>query len=127
MAQPQPPNTRQSGPEAHTSPDPLHKLKPGGPIKTVQQFYQNPGPTKNLRGIEPNTEMHRGAPNPEQHGSPGKTVDHNPGPNSDPRGHGVPAVHQVLKRVPGRHSEVSTTVGPATPGDFARGGDETRD
>ena len=39
----------------------------------------NPGPTDNLRGVEPNTAMHRGTPNPEQHGTHKNREDHNPG------------------------------------------------
>lgn len=92
MAQPQPPQTRQSGPQARPAPkDALHTLKPGGPIKPKAQGFQNPGPTKNLRGVEPNTAMHRGTPNPEQHGTPGHIggADHNPGMNDDTHGHGI--------------------------------------
>lgn len=122
MAQPQPPNTRQSGPEAkQTDKDPLHKLKPGGPIKPTQQGFVNPGPTKNLRGVEPNTANHRGTPNPEQHGQMGHINghDHDPGKGAagDAHGHGVPT---FTKPVPGRHSAVSVTVPPANPGDVAK-------
>lgn len=90
-AQPQPPNTRQSGPEAKPSPpkDALHKLKPGGPIMPKKQGFVNPGPTDNLRGVEPNTAMHRGTPNPEQKGSDVRHGDHNPGMNDDTHGHGI--------------------------------------
>ena len=71
MAQPMPPNTRQSGPQGKDVPKAgtLHDLKPGGPIKPKAQGYVNPGPTDNLRGVEPNTAFHKGTPNPEQHGS----------------------------------------------------------
>jgi hypothetical protein len=84
MAQPQPPQTRQSGPEAKkTSKDAIHEFapggKPGGPILPGAQGFVNPGPTDNLRGVEPNTAMHRGTPNPEQHGSDIRHGDHNPG------------------------------------------------
>lgn len=81
MSQPQPPNTRQSGPEAKKADaaNELHKLKPGGPIQPSKQGFVNPGPTKNLRGVEPNTAMHRGTPNPEQSGSDVRHGDHNPG------------------------------------------------
>lgn len=80
MAQPQPPNTRQSGPEAKPAPrDALHQLKPGGPIMPSKQGFVNPGPTDNLRGVEPNTAMHRGEPNPEQKGSDVRHGDHDPG------------------------------------------------
>jgi hypothetical protein len=117
MAQPQPPNTRQSGPQAKpASKDPLHLIKPGGPIKPSKMGFINPGPTDNLRGVEPNTAMHRGTPNPDQHGSHGHVggVDHAPGINSDVHGHGVPT---FTKPVPGRHSSVSAQVPTPTPGD----------
>ena len=114
MAQPQPPNTRQSGPQAKTaSKDPLHDLKPGGPIMPSKQGFVNPGPTKNLRGVEPNTAMHRGTPNPEQHGSHGKMGDHNPGFSDDTHGHGVTTT-QVLNN---RHSDVSKKSPTPMPGD----------
>ncbi len=94
MAQPQPPETRQSGPQAKPAPrkGTLHDLKPGGPIKPKAQGYVNPGPTDNLRGVEPNTAMHRGTPNPEQHGQIGHIggANHDPGKNDDVHGHGVP-------------------------------------
>ena len=60
MTQPQPPKTRQSGPQAHPAPkDALHDLKPGGPIQPSKQGFVNPGPTDNLRGSRA---QHRHAP-----------------------------------------------------------------
>ena len=82
--QPQPPQTRQSGPQAKkTGKDTIHVYapggKPGGPILPSKQGFENPGPTTNLRGVEANTEMHRGTPNPEQRGTEARHGDHNPG------------------------------------------------
>ena len=109
--------TRQSGPEAKkASQDPLHSTTPGGPIQTPAMGPHNPGPTKNLRGVEHNTSMHKGTPNDAQHGSPGMHGDHNPGHNADTHGHGVP----MPPRVAGRHSDVSTKQATPTPGDVAR-------
>ena len=113
MAQPQPPNTRQSGPEAKPAPKKgtLHDLKPGGPIKPTKQGYVNPGPTDNLRGVEPNTSMHRGTPNPAQSGTPGMHGDHSPGYNSDTHAPtpppGVP--------LGARHSTAGKKMGPQPP------------
>jgi hypothetical protein len=92
--QPQPPRTRQSGPEAKKAPeDETGGLKPGGPILPAKQGFVNPGPTDRLRGVEPNTAMHRGEPNPHQHGTPGHIggADHDPGmaQAGNPHGHGV--------------------------------------
>src|SRR5450631_4514117 len=91
MAQPKVNPTRQSGPQAKPAPpkDALHKLKPGGPIMPSKQGYVNPGPTKNLRGVEPNTAFHKGTPNPEQQGTAGKHGDHNPPMSDDTHGHGI--------------------------------------
>ena len=117
--QPQPPNSRQSGPEAHPAPkDALHQMKPGGPITLVPMGFENPGPTVNLRGVEPNTAMHRGTSNPEQHGDFKSKNDHNPGfDGGHTFEHGVPT---PVSKVPGRHSDVSKKVPPAMPGHFAR-------
>jgi hypothetical protein len=122
MAQPPPPKTRQSGPQAKPAPkDALHQMKPGGPIKPSKQGYVNPGPTDNLRGVEPNTSMHRGTPNPEQAGTPGKHGDHNPGMDmGNDFGHGVPT---PIAHVHGRHSDVSKHIDVkhgVAPGHFAR-------
>jgi hypothetical protein len=89
MGQPQPPNTRQSEGKEVPKKGTLHNLKPGGPIMPAKQGFVNPGPTKNLRGVEPNTAMHRGTPNPQQQGTAGMHGDHNPGTNSDVHGHGI--------------------------------------
>jgi hypothetical protein len=113
--QPGPPQTRQSGPQAKPS-DPakeLHKLKPGGPIKPSQQGFVNPGPTDNLRGVEHNTSMHRGTPNPEQHGTHKNREDHNAPPlapaaaNTHP-----PMVHNFPA---GKHSQVGTVAKGVAP------------
>ena len=67
--------------------------KPGGPILPGAQGYRNPGATPNLRGVEPNTEVHKGTPNPHQEGTAGHHgTPHNPGMEqaSNPHGHGVP-------------------------------------
>jgi len=116
MAQPQPPKTRQS--EGRPVGDELHKMKPGGPILPKKQGYVNPGPTPNLRGVEPNTAHHKGTPNPHQSGTPGHIggADHSPGKNSDTHGKGV----STGKYMPLRHSDVSTTVPSPTPGDVER-------
>jgi hypothetical protein len=113
MAQPQPPNTRQSGPEAkRANRDELHTMKPGGPIDQPAQGYENPGPTDNLRGVAPNTAMHRGEPNPEQHGSHGPIGDyvHDPGQSNDVHGHGINA-----PQASGRTGEHSKKLAPPPP------------
>ena len=115
--QPQPPKTRQSGPEAKkTGKDAIHEFapggKPGGPIQPSQQGFVNPGPTTNLRGVEPNTAMHRGDPNPEQMGSDMRHGDHNPGKGQAGDVH-RPNVPQVMPK--GRTAEHSTKVGPPEP------------
>ena len=113
MAQPQPPKTRQSAPPAKPAPkDALHQLKPGGPIQPSKQGYVNPGPTDNLRGVEPNTAMHRGEPNPEQHGSHGRIGDHDPGMGQAGEVH-RPDVPIVLAK--GKTAEHSTKVAPPMP------------
>lgn len=114
MAQPGPPNTRQSGPEAKKAPkDALHQLKPGGPIMPSKQGFVNPGPTDNLRGVEPNTSRHKGTPNPEQHGSPARLGDHNPGMGQagDVHRPDVPVVMASKER----HSDKGTKVPPPMP------------
>lgn len=93
MAQPQVNQTRQSAPPAKKAAHEgtLHDLKPGGPIMPSKQGYENPGPTPNLRGVEPNTAMHKGTPNPQQMGSHGPIGDyvHDPGKSDDVHGHGI--------------------------------------
>ena len=116
MAQPMPPNTRQSGPEAKkTSKDAIHEFapgnKPGGPILPRPQPANKPNPTD--RGDEPNTRMHRGTPNPEQHGSDIRHGDHNPGMAQsgavhDRQGRGAPTAS-------GRTGEMSTKMAPPEP------------
>lgn len=88
--QPQPPNTRQSGPESKPAPrNAREAMKPGGPIMPKKQGFRNPGATPNLRGVEPNTSMHKGTPNPEQKGTAPRLGDHNPPMNDDVHGHGI--------------------------------------
>lgn len=88
--QPMPPTTRQSGPEAKKAPrNAREEMKPGGPIMPKKQGFVNPGPTDNLRGVEPNTSMHKGTPNPEQKGTAPRLGDHNPPFNDDVHGHGI--------------------------------------
>jgi hypothetical protein len=120
VSQPTPPTTRQSGPEAKkTSKDAIHQFapggKPGGPILPGAQGYVNPGPTDNLRGVEPNTAMHRGQPNPEQHGTPGHIggADHNPGmaQAGQVHGHGVNTASPAKERT----SDKSKKVAPPMP------------
>ena len=120
MAQPQPPHAASHSLDAKGKDAGRGKYPklptPGGPIMPKKQGYVNPGPTPNLRGVEPNTAFHKGEPNPEQSGTPGKHGDHNPGKGAsgDPHGHGVPTpiVHPA-----GRHSDVSAKInthGPET-------------
>jgi len=69
-----------------------NETPPGGPILPGAQGYRNPGATPNLRGVEPNTAVHKGTPNPEQHGDWKGKEDHRPGMEqaSNAHGHGVP-------------------------------------
>jgi hypothetical protein len=115
--QPGPPQTRQSGPQAKpASKDELHKLKPGGPIMPAKQGFVNPGPTDNLRGVEHNTNFHKGEPNPEQHGSHGPIGDyvHNPGMGQAGDVH-RPGVPVVTADVSAKHSAKGTKVAPPMP------------
>lgn len=116
--QPKPPSTRQSGPEAKkTSKDAIHQFapggKPGGPILPGAQGFVNPGPTTNLRGVEPNTAMHRGTPNPEQKGTDVRHGDHNPGMAQAGMVHrpNVPVVLAASEK----HSDKGTKVAPPMP------------
>ena len=113
MAQPKVNSTRQSGPEGkdHPKAGTLHDLKPGGPLQPTKQGYVNPGPTPNLRGVEPNTAMHRGTPNPGQAGTDIRHGDHNPGFNSDT--HAPPAPPQVA--LGPRHSTAGKKLPPPPP------------
>jgi hypothetical protein len=108
MAQPQPPNTRQSEGKEVPKKGTLHDLKPGGPIKPTKQGYVNPGPTDNLRGVEPNTAMHKGTPNPQQQGSHGPIGDyvHDPGKGQadEVHGHGIQTPVEGNKAVAKHHS-----------------------
>lgn len=118
-SQPQPPQTRQSGPQAKkTGKDALHEFapggKPGGPIQPSAQGFKNPGPTKNLRGVEPNTEMHRGTPNPEQKGSDMRHGDHNPGMAQAGMDHGRQG-HGAPQAMSDRHSDKGTKLAPPKP------------
>lgn len=119
MSQPKAPNTRQSGPEAKkTSKDAIHQFapggKPGGPIKPGQQGFVNPGPTTNLRGVEANTSMHRGTPNPEQHGTHKSREGHDPGMGQAGDVH-RPNVPVVMQAVAEKHSAKGTKVAPPMP------------
>ena len=116
MSQPKAPNTRQSGPEAKEADakDALHKLPPGGPIKNSKQGFVNPGPTPNLRGVEDNTTMHRGTPNPEQHGTHKNREDHNPGMAQAGDVH-RPNVPVVMADVSLKHSAKGSKVAPPEP------------
>ena len=113
MSQPGPPNTRQSGPEAKkTGKDAIHEFapggKPGGPILPGAQGFRNPGATPDLRGVEANTAMHRGTPNPEQHGATGRVHgDHDPGMAQASDVH-RPNVHPVAPPVGEKHSAKGT-------------------
>jgi hypothetical protein len=116
VSQPEVHQTRQSGPEAKKAPkDALHQLKPGGPILPAKQGFVNPGPTPNLRGVEPNTARHKGTPNPEQHGSHGPIGDyvHDPGHGQagDVHRPDVPLVMAMSER----HSDKGTKVAPPVP------------
>ena len=119
MAQPQPPNTRQSGPESKDAGRGKYpKLPtPGGPIMPAKQGYVNPGPTPNLRGVEHNTSFHKGTPNPHQPGTRSAEVQHHDpgkGASGDPHGHGVAT---PIVSVPGRHSAVSAKPAPPKQGE----------
>jgi hypothetical protein len=119
MSQPQPPDTRQSGPQAKPAPkDALHQLKPGGPIMPSKQGFVNPGPTKNLRGVEPNTAMHRGTPNPEQHGQIGHIggANHDPGTGEADNAHGHGIVTTTTPH-PGHMSKFARKSPTPMPGD----------
>lgn len=99
MAQPKPPHEASHSLDAKGKPAPRNAreaMKPGGPIKPKQQGYVNPGPTDNLRGVEPNTNPHKGTPNPEQQGTGGKHGDH----TAPPHVHIADAQHKDVK-VPG--------------------------
>lgn len=112
--QPGPPTTRQSAPPAKPAPKTEGGAIPhGGPIQPNAQGYRNPGATPNLRGVEPNTEMHKGTPNPEQHGTHKNREDHNPGMAQAGDTH-RPHVPVVLP-VKDRHSNASTKVPPPMP------------
>lgn len=114
----QAPNTRQSGPEAKKAPrNAREEMRPGGPIMPKKQGFVNPGPTRNLRGVEPNTAMHRGTPNPEQKGTAPRHGDHNPPFNDDPHGHGVTP---GAKPIPGRQRSNRTPTPTPMPGDVKR-------
>ena len=123
MSQPKPPHAASHSLDAKGKPAPRNAreaMPPGGPIKPKPMGFVNPGPTDNLRGVEPNTAPGRGTPNPPQHG----TTDHHgahsgdlSGTSGDPHGHGVP---MPIVHVQGRHSDVSTKIPPPAPGDVAR-------
>lgn len=120
--QPQPPHGATHSLDAKGKPAPRNAreaMPPGGPIKPKPMGFVNPGPTPDLRGVEPNTANDRGTPNPHQVGSKHHEVaHHDPGQGAagDPHGHGVPAASYL----PIRHSDVSTKVPPPNPGDVAK-------
>jgi hypothetical protein len=114
MSQPEAPKTRQSGPEAKPAPAHAeHGMPPGGPVKETQATYRTPGATPNLRGVEPNTAMHKGTPNPEQKGSDIRHGDHNPGMGQAGMTHRprVPEVSAAKERT----ADKSTKVAPPKP------------
>jgi hypothetical protein len=123
--QPEVNKTRQSAPPAKPAPHKgtLHDLKPGGPIMPAKQGYENPGVTPNLRGVEPNTAMHKGTPNPQQEGSHGPIGDyvHDPGKGDADNhyGHGIPTPTVPLTE---KHSVKGKPINvrQVAPGHFAR-------
>jgi hypothetical protein len=63
--------------------------------------------------------MHRGTPNPEQSGTPGKHGDHNPGFSDDVHGHNVPTPIQGNHGVKKHHGK-PINLDAIKPGNFAR-------
>ena len=95
---------------------------PGGPILPGAQGYRNPGATPNLRGVEPNTAVHKGTPNPHQEGTAGHHgTPHHPGfeQAGNPHGHGVPTPIVDHKGAAKHHSAPLPT---PTPGDSVHEG-----
>jgi hypothetical protein len=110
-AEPGPPRTRQSVPPAKPAPaDEQGGIPHGGPIMPRAQPFNKPNPTD--RGQEANTEMHRGTPNPEQHGTHKNREDHDPGMGQSGNTH-RPDVPLVLAK--GKTAEHSTKVAPPMP------------
>ena len=95
------------------------EMPPGGPIKPSPMGFENPGPTDNLRGVEPNTANDRGTPNPPQSGTAGHHGNHAPGQAAagDTHGHGIPTPIVGNKGAKKHHS---VPVPPPSPGDVAR-------
>ena len=122
MAQPKPNHSATHSLDAKGKTAPRNAreaMPPGGPIKPNPMTFKNPGPTDNLRGVEPNTAHHKGTPNPPQMGTRhGEMQHHDPGMGAagDSHGHGVP----LTKYLPIRHSDVSTKTPPPNPGDVAK-------
>ena len=118
MAQPKRPTApRQSQPPAKpATADPRGGIDPGGPLMPSKQGFINPGPTPNLRGVEPNTAFHKGEPNPQQHGSHGPIGDyvHDPGmaQAGDVHRPNVPAIPAATAE---KHSAKGTKVAPPMP------------
>lgn len=59
-------SSNQGAKDHHHKPVPPETLKGAGSDKTphVTNRFVNPGPTKNLRGVEPNVAKHKGKPTP---------------------------------------------------------------
>ena len=115
--QPQPNHdATHSGSTAKTAPrNAREEMAPGGPVKWNQQTYRNPGATPNLRGVEPNTERHKGFPNPHQSGTAGHYGEpHAPGFGEAGNHHGNGVATPV--RVAGRHSDAGVMIAHPTPG-----------
>lgn len=94
MAQPQPNKSATHAGKGKPAPrNAREAMPPGGPIKPSPMGPHNPGPTPNLRGVEPNTGRDKGQPNPPQRGTAGHHGDHAPGQADagNTHGHGVPA------------------------------------
>jgi len=123
MAQPKPPHGASHSLDAKGKPAPRNAreaMPPGGPIKPKPMGFVNPGATPNLRGVEPNTAMHRGTPNPHQMGSRhADMAQHAPGQAAagDTHGHGIPTPIVGNKGAKKHHSAPAPR---PTPGDVAR-------
>ena len=96
MDQPKPNHAATHSLDAKGKPAPRNAreaMPPGGPIKPNPMGFENPGPTPDLRGVEPNTQPSRGTPNPHQQGTAGHHGAHSgdlSGTSGDPHGHGIP-------------------------------------
>ena len=100
-------------------------MKPGGPVDQPAMGYENPGPTRNLRGVEPNTakrqDVHRPVEAPTgAHGHGGTTAGkgkmHHPGFAEAGNAHG----HGISTTLPDHSLTASAKGKPSarpTPGD----------